>query len=268
MIVTRPLGIGELFDRATTRLVRRLVPVVALSILLAIPQVARQAVVHQAAYRYNSGEVVLGLLLSFFDAILAIVGFAVFVRLYAAGEDVTLASAVRTVLQDDPWRLVRLSLLTALAGALAAVVWVFGVAIVRGGGAAVVGTFSIVYLAAIAPGIVFFQLAFATCVLDGTPATVSVRNTAERGFGHGASRRTILLLYAVLLAEFVPTYIMDGAAVALTRLTHVVLFTDVGTALGAAIGTAIGAALLTVAASDYRMRAEGTDLEATLDESA
>jgi hypothetical protein len=269
MIVTRPLAIGEVFDRATTRVVRRLAPVVVLSIVLAIPQIIQRELLRSAAARYDSGVILLGLLLTFLDVVLALIGFAAFVRLFAGADDLTLGRAVQLVLKDDPWPLVRLALLALLAALVAIAVYLFGFSIVRGGGTVLVVVYGVLFFAVGLLGVVFFQLAFATCVLDGTPATVSLRNTFQRAFGSTASRRrSILLSYAVLLAEFVPTYIVDLGALALVRLTHIPLVAEVGDALGAAVGTAIGAAVLTVAATDYRVRAEGTDLEAALDGSA
>jgi hypothetical protein len=269
VIVTRPLTIGELFDRATTHLVRRLTPVIALSIALAIPQIVQRELLRNGDARHDSGVIVVWLLVVFLEAAPTLIGFAAFVRLFAADDDLTLVRAVHLVLEDDLWPLVRLALLALFATLIAIVVYLTGLSVVRYGVAVLVEAYAVLFAAVALPGIVFSQLAFATCVLDGTPATVSIRNTIERAFGTSASRwRTVLLLYAVLLAELVPTYIVDLGSSALVRLTHVRLTAEVGNALGAAIGTAISAALLTVAAIDYRVRADGLDLEASLDGTA
>ncbi|HTW84825.1 MAG TPA: hypothetical protein VMD91_12200 [Candidatus Sulfotelmatobacter sp.] len=261
MIVDRPLTIGELFDRAVTRLVRCGVPVAMLTLVLVVAAVAQNLFTPRLTAHYDAAAIVFMFCWFIAEAVYAFLSFAAAVRLYG-GESLGAVDALRAVVRDDPWRLVRLALLTGFIGAVG--LWILGGLIGLVGGAAS-GAGVIVLLIVAGPVTAFFQLAFATCVLEGTPAVVSLGNAWSRAFAFGERRRSVLLLYAIILAEWVPLYGIDAIGTGLSRLFQLPLFATVTQGAGGPIGTAIGAALLTVAALDYRVRTQGADLEAALD---
>ncbi|MGD0051017.1 MAG: hypothetical protein ABSD03_04245 [Vulcanimicrobiaceae bacterium] len=269
MIVTHPLTIAEIFDRATTLVVRRWVPTVSIAAVLALPRLL-QAIVFPNAAASSSAW--------FFAVLLTVVSLFVMpvfasaaLALIFVGPDGTTLGEVLSRLFAAPWRFVRAALLYGFLGVVGILPLLGLISTMRGGTSTTVLVVVLLFFVWLVPALVGafeLQLAFVGCAIEETGATLSLMNACERSLRPGLRWRTVLLAFALTAAQTVPSFVLGW-------LIGVIAFT-LGTPWVASLGVAVVEplvwvvviALTTVAAVDYRVRVEGSDLEAVLDATA
>jgi hypothetical protein len=109
------------------------------------------------------------------------------------------------------------------------------------------------------------SIVYPTVILERTGVMRSFRNAWSRA-GRGGYVRTWLLGAAMLLAMFAPSIVIDAVSEQSAAVLGALWWLTLPlTPVSVLIGTGLGVGLSTVAAIDYRLRAEGTDLHAALE---
>ncbi len=262
MIVERPLTIAEIFDRTVTIVVRRWRVLSILGVLWAAPDVLIAALAHG---RPDNGALFGQFLLDV--GISSIIAAAV---VLAAGADETPRSA-SAVLRAALARFRSLLGATIVISVLILIGLVlflipgFVAARLAGRIAGIVVTVALIPLAAF-PWLVA-SLAFPIVVLENVGAGVAVRRAVERA-RRDSLRRACLLGLALLVFFFgIPFAVVAGLETLadLPGLWFVNVFVPLVNNL---LLSTLATSLLTVAALDYRVRSEGTDLAAAVDAAA
>jgi hypothetical protein len=263
VIVERPLTIAEIFDRTVTIVVRRWRVLTVLSALGAAPDVLINSFSHG---HLTDNDALFGQFL--LDVgVGAIVGGAV---VLAAGADEAPRSplAVLRAALTRFWSLLAATILIGLCIlAVLALCAIPGVVAARFAGnvAGIVVTAVVVPVAAF-PALVV-SLAFPIVVLEDVGAAVAVRRALERA-RRDSLRRAWLLGLAFLIFLFgIPLAVVAGLA-ALAELPGLWFVSVLEPVLNDVLLGTLSTSLLTVAALDYRVRSEGTDLAAAVDAAA
>jgi hypothetical protein len=265
MIVARPLTIAEIFDRTVTLAVQRWRPIVVLALLGAIPSVLARGATHG---QDPSGPALAGYLL----CTLALGALIYPASIRAFAEDVeprSIAALLRRAVPDVGRSLLLFVLMDAvLFVPFFAFALIVAVAYIVGhlAGAVLAGVVLDVPTLIALPGLyVILTIVYPMMILEGTGVWRSLRNAWRRAQGGGFAR-TWLLGAAVLFAVCTPAIAVDAGLKQLaTVLGGLWWLTLPGTLLASLIGTGFGMGLSTIAAVDYRLRAEGTDLHAALE---
>lgn len=263
--IDRPLTIAEIFDRAVTVIVRRWSTAAAIALIASLPQVAQTALVASSA-TFVRREPFAFFVLELVYLVGLAFAFAALVLLFAGAEPGANALLLYRAAFASFWRILRVGFvdvfLTGVAVAIA-VLLTFGLSAVAG----IAGTIVGMVLGALAVIPIFFtlQLAFSGAVLEGTGAMNSIDAAFRRAFSRGARARTAKLSFAAILTYAGPNYIISGllayASLATGRTWLIVLASPLALATAFVFFTAV----VTIAGIDYRVRAEGVDLEAALD---
>jgi hypothetical protein len=268
--VTGPLTIGEIFDRAVVVAVSRRRALLVLSAISVVPAAIAEAAVAQV--RWPVSAALPSLLVSI---TLNVIGITAMVHLVAYPET-TLREAFRASCRAY-WRMLRVNLLStgllglivACAGAL--LIGAFRAAFGIGGlptallGAVLLGV-PVTWLACTYATPMF--LAYATAVLDGTGARESIAVTWRRVFAAGDRRRTMLLGAAIAVVSFAPAVALDPSFARLAQATGQSWIAVVEPVLTGMVSLAYGTTVATVAAVDYRVRADGADIVALIETAA
>lgn len=257
-VVSRPLSIGEIFDRVVTLLVRRGRAVLVLALASAVPTVLGELV---EAYAPGSGGAVL---LRILGGLMSIYGGAAILLLIAGLDD-----------RPDPLRLLRdvfarflglfgaafvTNMLNALVGGTA---FAIAAAVVRAGvvAGALVG---VALFAVVAPMVFAFELGFAIAVLEDVGGIEGVRRAWRRTMRNDRGR-TWRLAFAALAAGLGPVFVLDSAIEMLAKLPGLRWTPGAAALVETMTAFVFFNAVLAVASIDYRVRQEGLDLEAVLD---
>jgi hypothetical protein len=261
VIVDRPLSIGEIFDRATTQVVRRWSLVVRPAVAMALIALL-QAVVFPTAMSIRHAPLLWLVLALARTAVtlFALAGLA----LAIGGPDGMTYAAVTQPLRDGAWRIVRAALLYAFL-VFVACIPVFGVVASSRTIGPLVFPIALVLLVPLAVLTFIVEVAFVDCVLEGTGATRSLMTAFERCWPAAGRWRMVGLALAVTLAQVVPAYALGLIIGAGSILLRVPALVAPLVAVVTPIPWIIVMALVTIAALDYRLRTEGTDLDAELD---
>ncbi len=263
MIVTRPLSIGELFDRAVTLVVRRRRAVLRLGLAVALPLSLAELL--EAYGGTNSGAHVLRALATFGGALAAFYASAGIAIVIAGNRDDPGLRAVVGAVSARFWPLIRVGLLTAVVFsvtfAIAAAAVAFALAASGPVGGAIVAV--PVGLAAV-PVFFTMELAYTVAVLERVGAAAAVRVAWRRAFREGFWR-TWLLGLAVTLAYLGPFVVIESATGLVVKVPGWAWVSAVSTFVEYATAFVFFNAVLAVASVDYRVRQEGFDLEAALD---
>jgi hypothetical protein len=265
MMVARPLTIAEIFDRTVTLAVQRWRPIVVLSLLGSIPSVIERAATHgqdpsgPPLAAYLAGSLVLGAFI-----------YPAGIRAFADDVEPRSISGLLRRAAPDVWRSLLLFLLVdaLLFVPIIALAVIVTVAYVIGHvlGAVLVGiVLGIPTLIALRGLYVILTIVYPMLILERTGVWRSLRNAWRRTQSDGFSR-TWLLGAAVLVAVFVPAIAVDAGLKQLAAVLGALWWLTLpGTFLASLIGAGFATGLSTVAAIDYRLRAEGTDLVAALE---
>jgi hypothetical protein len=265
MIVARPLTIAEIFDRSVTLAVQRWRPIVVLALLGAIPSVFARGATH--------GQDPSGPALAAYLVCTLVVGALIYPASIRAFADDVEPSSIAGLLRRAAPDVGRSLLLFVLIDAVLFVPFfafalIVAVAYIIGhlAGAVLAGVvLGIPTLIALAGLYAILTIVYPMLILEGTGVWRSLRN-ARRRAGSGGFARTWLLGAAVIVAVFTPAIAVDAGLKRLaTALGGLWWVTLPGTSLASLIGSGFGMGLSTVAAIDYRLRAEGTDLHAALE---
>jgi hypothetical protein len=264
MMVVRPLTIAEIFDRAVTLVVRRWKPAAAIALILSIPQTIGTAMVGADAKPSPSQAVPYGLL-QFAYAFGFTYAFAALVMLFTGPEGQRGALALYGAALRSFGRLFAVSLWIGLTlfgiAAVLAVVVVLGV---LGGPVGIAIAGAIVVPVAV-PLFFVLQVALANAVVEGSRGTAPIGAAFRRALAPGRRVRTLLLSFAAVTCYFAPTVGIAAAAEALSSLTGQRWITVAADPVEVLASVVFYSAVVGVAAVDYRMRSEGTDLEGALD---
>ena len=261
----RPLTVGEIFDRAVTLVVRRWRPAAVIALLASVPNTLSAALIaaDPLVVRHTGGGTVL---LTTAGGLLYVYAFAALAMLFGREDDGANGLTLLGTAFASFWRLFRVSLATGILIAVAVGAGALVVTLASAVGGSI-GAGVAILLVALAIVPVFFAMELALCdaAIEGTGATISIGNAFRRAFPRGGRVRTILLAYAATLCYFVPSMVIGGAfgmlAIGMRERWIAVAAQPLET-----VGTLVFfAALTTVAAIDYRVRAEGSDIEASLD---
>jgi hypothetical protein len=263
VIVERPLTIAEIFDRTVTIVVRRWKVLTVIAIIGAAPDTVIAAL--QQGHQPGSAAVWGQFSLDIVEA--AFFGGAV---VLAAGADEAPRSALAVLRELLPrfWSLVAASMVIWLCLAASFVVAAIPVFIaVRGAG----NLGGVVVAVALLPWAVFpalvLGLAFPIVVLENVGGLAAVKRAFARVRRDGRQRASLLGLAFLVFVFGIPVAVTVGLET-LAELPGL-WFINVCTALvnDILLGT-LTTALLTVAALDYRVRSEGTDLASAVDTAA
>jgi hypothetical protein len=261
VIVSRPLSIAEIFDRATTQIVRRWALLLRPAIGLALIGVLA-ALLFPSATAIRHG-LLWWFLIALVRAVITVFAIAAFAVSVGAPDPVSYDD-VRRVLTDGLWRFLRAALLYVFLMCVSFIP-VVGAAAAGASLGPIAGVLAVVLVLPVVVLGFIVQVAFVDCVLEGTGATRSLMTAFERCWAPGRHWRTVLLAFAVGVAQFVPSWILGFIVGSLARLAHALLVVPALVALLSPIPWIIDLALVTIAALDYQLRAEGTDLDAELD---
>jgi hypothetical protein len=265
MMIARPLTIAEIFDRTVTLAVKRWQPVVVLTMLSGIPDLVLRATSRGHAPADGS----------FFWAIVlgSLAGAVAYPGIIHAFADRDEPRSIRQLLGraiPDFWRSMWtfMAIAAVILAPSAAVIFLVGAAFRAGQlpGAIVAGTILGIPALLVVPfTYTLLSIVYPTLILERTGAMRSFRNAWSRA-GRGGYVRTSLLGAAMLAAIFAPgigiDFVVDRSGTTLGELWWLTLLL---TPVSELIGTGFGIGLATVAAIDYRLRAEGTDLHAALE---
>jgi hypothetical protein len=265
MILARPLTIAEIFDRTVTLTVQRWRPIAVLALLSAIPSMLSRAASH--GQDPKGAALVLDLVCSL---VVGAFTYSAFVNVFAdEGQPRSIAYLLREAAHDFRRSLLAILLIDAAFFApLFLLVFIVAAAyfIAHIAGAIVAGV--VLGLPAVAsPPAVFTILAivYPMLILERTGPWATLRNAWRRA-GRGGYARTWLLGASIAVAVETPaialSVVLEQVAKMLGGLWWLA-FPGVFVAL--MITTAFGSGLSTIAAIDYRLRAEGTDLHAALE---
>ncbi len=265
MIVARPLTIAEIFDRTVTLAVRRWRPIVLLALLSAIPSVLARAASH--------GQDPTGAALVVYLVCSAVVGvfiYPAFIHIFADEAEPRSVADVLSRAARDFWRSLLANLLIGTAIFVPILLLIFAVAVgylfAHLPDAIVVGVvLGLPTLAALPMVFAILAIVYPMLILERTGPWGTLRN-ARRRAGRGGYVRTWLLGAAMVVAVETPaiaiSIALDQVAKVLGGLWWLAL---PGMFVALMITTAVGSGLSTIAAIDYRLRAEGTDLQAALE---
>jgi hypothetical protein len=269
--VEHPLTIAEIFDRAVVLCVRRWPYVVALSALDATPGVVTRAA---NGGREPTGDI--GFYSTFaVEVLVSSVAFAALVRAFGeAGSRTRILPSLSAALRDFPRSvgaylvlLVAFVVLSGIAAGLAYLGFVTGRGVAGEIGAIVASlALGLPALVLVAPLYVVMLVAYPTTILERRGPFHGFAMACKRVLS-GDLRRGMLLGVAFLIATAALPFAVDEA------LSQVVDFTGqqwtglVEPPLGSLLG-AFSTALGIVAALDFRLRREGTDLQAVLESAA
>lgn len=266
MSAVRPRTIAEIFDRAVTLVVHRWSAGATIALIASIPATLSQALrlVDPRALRHVP-ILVLGLQLLSAGALAY--GFAALAQLYAGTEEQPSALGLFTAAFGSFWRLLRVALACAFVAGLVVALAIFAGSIGRGiGGPAGWGLTASAVLLLGSPIVFVAQLALANAVLEGMGALDALDSAFARALLFGTGwRRTYLLAMAVLMAYLAPRAIVTATLAAVAVLTRQAWLMLLAPAFVTLLAFVFVSAVVTVAALDYRLRAEGDDLEAALD---
>jgi hypothetical protein len=266
MIVARPLTIAEIFDRTVTLTVQRWRPIVVLALLGSIPSVLARVA--------TRGQDPSGPALAAYLVCTLAVGALIYPASIRAFADDVEPSSIAALLRRAAPDVGRSLLLFVLIDAVLFVPFfafalIVAVAYIIGhlAGAVLAGVVLGVPTLIALPGLyAILTIVYPMMILEGTGVWRSLRNAWRRGAQGGGFARTWLLGAAVLFAVCTPAIAVDAGLKQLaTVLGGLWWLTLPGTLLASLIGTGFGMGLSTIAAIDYRLRAEGTDLHAALE---
>jgi hypothetical protein len=261
-----PLTIAEIFDRAVTLVVRRWSTAAAIALIASIPATLSQALwlADPFVRRDMLGGVIL---LQLLTGVVLIFAFAALALLFSgAAEDRSALELYREAFGSF-WRLLGVALASGFVAALVVALAVFlsGIGLAIGGFAGL----ALVLLAVLlltAPLLFVAQLALANAVLEEMGVLDALDSAFSRSLLFGAQRRrTYLLALAVMIAYLAPRAIVTGTLAWVAVLTQQRWLLMLTPALVTLFAFVFVSAIVTVAALDYRVRAEGDDLEAVLD---
>jgi hypothetical protein len=268
VIAARPLAIGEIFDRAVMLVVRRWRSVAPLLVLLAAEPAVR-AVLVAADPRFTRHAPFGSFVLQTVNVLTTVFATAAMYRVFGAEDNAEDPWRALRWAFGEGWRLLRAMLLVGVVmTALSAVgffLTFFAFRVARGPGSMVSGALFVVVFGLV---ITFGQLVLADAVLEGTGATVSFLSALERVRAAG-TKRSLLLGAAAFAAQAVPGALVLQVIRQLTMMQPGLRWSfALSPVLSAFTGTLFFTAVITVAAIDYRLRREGTDLEAALEAAA
>ena len=261
----RPLTIGEIFDRAVTIVARRWRAATLFSTLIALPPAFIGAVA-------GSKDALVGTLILAALVVSFVVGALCSAALVIVFADAsaTVGSAVAAA-RGRLWPELRSYAITTVAlSTIGLVCAVPSFALGARLGSTLSGyegsmLFGVPIAFVVAPVMLALSIAFPTTVLERVGASRGVSLAWSRVFRSGDTRRAWLLGAAVLVVAFGIDAVLDFAAEQAASALEAAWISRVAS-LVTAIGTlAYGTAVTTLAAIDYRVRTQGTDLEAALD---
>jgi hypothetical protein len=260
MIVVQPLTIAEIFDRAVTLIVHRWRAALPLGIAIAMPGLALDlAFPYPPAVRHHLfGWMALGLA----NLVVSVLGTIALAFLFAGPDGATLAQVVRRPFAA-PWRYARAALLYTVIACFVAVPVVVLLSVARTAGIGGVVVVSLVCFVPLLFVLFEISLAFIGCAIEGTGAVASLQNAWRRSYRPGLRRHTVLLAVGVQGVQVVPTFGLFQASIMLH--VHRAWMDQLSDVFVSPLTWIFGVALTTVAVVDYRLRAEGNDLDAALD---
>jgi hypothetical protein len=261
-----PLTIAEIFDRAVTLVVRRRAPVALFSVLLVVPSAAFQL----TSWPLPSPAAPLALLI----VVVPFAGALWHASLVnvLAGRATTASAALRLAAANY-WAPLRSYVLAGTAQGVLNVMCLLPARLVSGGvpdgswtarslGAALLG---VPAAALIAPLTLVFSIAFPITVLERRGASNGIAVAWSRVMRRGGLRRAWLLGGAMALVMFGVELVAPEAVQQIGPAAAPGWRDAIETLIVGTVTLAYGSALSTLAAIDYRVRAEGVDLEAALD---
>jgi len=268
--VLRPMTIAEIFDRAVTLVVKRWRAAIVITAIGAIPSTVAAALIVGASMPGLARSLavpfaILAFLLVVVGSFLTIASMAALTLLFAGTGDRPDAVALFGAALRRLGGLFLVSLLSGVVGFLCAAVGglAVGIAALFGPiGIVIVGIVALLFV--IAP-LFASQLAFFDAVLEQTGPSTSISTAFRRVFRPGQQRRATALGAAVGLIYLAPVLVIEAAGSALATLPGLHWVPVVAAPLELMLGLSLLSATMTVAAIDYRLRSEGTDLRAALD---
>ena len=268
--VEHPLTIAEIFDRAVVLCVQRWPYVVALCALDASPGVLTRAA---NAGRAPAGD---GAFYSLFavEVLISSVAFAALVRAFGEAESPAgIAGVFRSAVRDLPrsaGAYVVLLVAVFVVVGVAAVCYFLGLLAGRATGSssgALVASLALgsAAVALLVPLYAIAAVAYPTTILERTSPVRGLVLAGTRVLS-GGLRRSWLLGLALLVASAGPSIIAYAVIGQITRLPGLGWTGVFGPFASSVLEGSFGTALATVAAIDYRLRREGSDLQAVLEQ--
>lgn len=257
MIVDRPLTLGEIFDRAVTLVVRRFPTVLIIGAATAVPVVLSGVLEYFAGGHPSSGARLGSAVLRLISNLLILVTYGGFALLFAQGDDGPSGLTLIGIAFSRFWRFFRVSFATGIvtvgivAGGLIAVMtfaWAgpIGVGIA---GAAVGAALLLPLFAS--------QQAFYIAILEDVDAWRAVSLAFSRVLQRGQRKRSWVLGFFIAVIYIAPFLVFGGVAQFLTAFPWAVTILE---AVFTVVALALLTATMTIAALDYRVRTQGTDL--------
>ena len=264
MIAARPLAIADIFDHAVTLAVRRWRTAVAITLLASPPLTLYTA--FDTNDRPGSPQAdALGTGFFLLGIVTLIFAVAALTRLFASGDQATTALALYRAVLRSFWRLLSVALITGVLTVVVFGVAVFAFLMLPRTNPFLTLALMFVIVAACVPILFVLELAFTDAVLEGTRAIASVAGAFRRALSRDQRVRTVKLAYAAALCYFGPKLTIVFAAAWLAVLTGQPWIAAAAVPLQTAADLVLFVAVMTVAATDYRVRKHGIDLDAALD---